>query len=223
MAPTAGPRGRVQTMEGRTARWYDRIRSTPSQMASYRAQAPRLTAGLADAAEILEVAPGPGYQAIEIARLGRFRVTAVDISHTLLAIAQANAGRAGVHIDFHHGDARDLPLPDAAYDRVICQAAFKSFPEPVRVLNEMHRVLRPGGLAIIQDMRHEATGADIRAEVASMHLGPLDGLMSRIALTGLRRQAHSQARFEALAAESAFGRSSITAAGIGVEVRLVKA
>ncbi len=62
-------------MEGAVARWYARLRSTDSQLEVYRQEAQKLTAGLADGAQVLEVAPGPGHLAIAMARSGRLRVT----------------------------------------------------------------------------------------------------------------------------------------------------
>ena len=55
-------------MEGPIARWYTRLRSSGSQMEEYRRQASRLTDGLPTGTAVLEVAPGPGYLAIEMTR-----------------------------------------------------------------------------------------------------------------------------------------------------------
>jgi ubiquinone/menaquinone biosynthesis C-methylase UbiE len=171
---------------------------------------------------VLEVAPGPGHLAIEIARLGRFRVTGVDVSRSFVEIASTSARRAGVSVDFRHGDASDLPFPGECFDLIVCQAAFKNFAEPVRALDEMYRVLRPGGTAVIQDMRHEATTADIDQEIARMQLGRLNTFMTRITLRVLRLRAFSRAQFERLAVQSAFGWCDVQADGMSIEVRLTK-
>jgi len=86
----------------------------------------------------------------------------------------------------------------------------------------MHRVLRPGGLAVIQDMRREATTADIDREVGHQELGAVNGFIVRRILAVLRNRAHSTAQFERLAAESRFGSCAIRAEGIEIEVRLRK-
>jgi 2-polyprenyl-3-methyl-5-hydroxy-6-metoxy-1,4-benzoquinol methylase len=80
----------VPEMEGRMARWYARQRATESQLAAVRKPATKLTHGLSNGARVLEFAPGPGYLAVEIARLGRFDVTGLDISPTFVAIAWGN-------------------------------------------------------------------------------------------------------------------------------------
>jgi ubiquinone/menaquinone biosynthesis C-methylase UbiE len=206
-------------MEGPIARWYARIRGTASQLALVRAQAARLTTGLPDRARILEVAPGPGYLAVEMARLG-FDVTGVDLSATFVQLATDAARRAGVDARFLRGDAADLPLPDASVDLVVCQAAFKNFGRPVAALDEMHRVLRPGGTAVIGDMNRDATPADIRDEVAGMGLGSFSATFTRVTLTGLRRRAYAADHFRVAAAASAFGTCEVRAEGLGLEVRL---
>lgn len=209
-------------MEGTVARRYANLRGTESQLAVNRADAARLTAGLPDGAAVLEVAPGPGYLAVELARLGRFRVTGLDISRTFVEIAGQHARREGVSVELRQGDAAHMPFADGSFDLVVCQAAFKNFSDPAGAIAEMHRVLRPGGAAVIQDMRHEATRADIRAEVAGMRLGRLSALSTRLVLGRLRRRAYTRAQFEAMAGGSPFGGAEIQVAGIGIEVRMVR-
>ena len=99
---------------------------------------------------MLEVAPGPGYLAIEIARLGRFHVTGLDISRSFVEIASENARQAAVSVDFRHGDAASMPFDAQSFDLIVCQASFKNFAQPGSALDEMHRVLRRGGTAVIQ-------------------------------------------------------------------------
>ena len=93
-------------MEGVIARWYAKIRRSGSQIEDWRKQAAQLTGGLPEGADVLEVAPGPGYFAIEMARLGRFHVTGLDISHTFVGIARENARQAGVSVDLSRPAAR---------------------------------------------------------------------------------------------------------------------
>ncbi|KDN16819.1 class I SAM-dependent methyltransferase [Amycolatopsis rifamycinica] len=210
---------KVPEMEGFQARWYAKNRGTEAQLAQYRRQAAEVTAGLADGAEILEVAPGPGFFAVELAKRG-YRVTGLDISHTMVEIARENG--AGLDIDFRQGDITHAPFEAGSFDFLICQAAFKNFRQPVAALNEMYRVLRPGGFAVIHDLNHEATAADIAREVGGMNLGTVSGFTTRQALAWLRRRAFTREQFEALAAESAFGGCSVTTDGIGLEIRLTR-
>jgi ubiquinone/menaquinone biosynthesis C-methylase UbiE len=208
-------------MEGVVARWYARQRGSASQLAAYRSQAAQLTDGLPGGAEVLEVAPGPGYLAVELARLG-VQVSGVDISRAFVELAGERARQAGVRVDLRHGDAASLPFEAESFDLVVCQAAFKNFARPASALDEMHRVLRGGGAAVIQDMRRDASGADIDREVRRLGLSRLNAGMTKLALRMLRRRAYSPAQFERLAAESAFRTCELRTEGIGVEVRLTK-
>ena len=209
-------------MEGVTARWYARQRGTPGQIAWFRAEARRLAARLPEDADVLEIAPGPGYLAIEMARLGGLRITGLDISRTMVEIATENAETVGAGVDFRHGDATSMPFPEGSFDGIVCQAAFKNFRQPLAALDEMHRVLRSGGLAVIQDMRKDATSADIGAEVRRQGLGWFNGFMTRRILEGLRRRAYTRAGFEKLVAASRFGACEVDVDGIGLEVRLTR-
>jgi ubiquinone/menaquinone biosynthesis C-methylase UbiE len=216
--PQKGYRGLA--MEGAVARWYAGLRRSGSQIDEYRREAARLTGDLPDGAAVLEVAPGPGYFAIEMARLGRFRVTGLDISRTFVEIATENARQAAVQVDFRQGDAASMPFEDGSFDLVVCQAAFKNFTRPGHALDEMHRVLRGGGTAIVQDMDKEASGAAIRREVNGMGLKRVNAFMTRWTLGMLRRRAYTRRDFEGLAAASAFGTCEVRPRGIGLEVLL---
>ena len=208
-------------MEGRMARWYARQRGTESQLELYRRQAATLTAGLPSGATVLEIAPGPGYLALELARLGRFQVSGLDISRTFVELASANARQAGLGIDFRQGDVADLPFAAGSFDLIVCQAAFKNFTRPVRALDEMQRVLRAGGTAVIQDMSKDASNADIDREVRGMKLSRFNTFTTKLILgTALRRRAYSPAELERLVAESSFRTCDVRKDGIGMEVRL---
>ncbi|HEY0831737.1 MAG TPA: class I SAM-dependent methyltransferase [Candidatus Dormibacteraeota bacterium] len=209
-------------MEGPVARWYARVRGSKSQIENYGKQAVQLTADLPAGARVLEVAPGPGYLAIEMARPGRVQVTGLDISHTFVEIATANARNAGVTIDFRQGDAARMQFENETFDLVVCQAAFKNFTQPHTALAEMHRVLRAGGTAVIQDMSRDATHADIEQEVNAMDLGRFSTLTTKATLEMLKRRAYAPAQFARIASDSPFRTCEITTAGIGLEVRLKK-
>ena len=115
-----------------------------------------------------------------------------------------------------------MPFEDGSFDLVICQAAFKNFARPNSAISEMHRVLKAGGAAVIDDMSREATHTDIAEEVRRMGLGRLDSLTTTATLEMLRRRAYSRGQFERLAENSPFGTCKITTAGIGLRIRLTK-
>jgi hypothetical protein len=84
----------------------------------------------------------------------------------------------------------------------------------------MHRVLREGGTAVIQDMDHGASRAAIAEEVRRMGLSRVNAFMTRFTLAMLRRRAYTRQRMEALARATAFGGCEIETVGIGMDVRL---
>ena len=115
-----------------------------------------------------------------------------------------------------------MPFADESFDFIICQAAFKNFSRPSEVLDEMYRVLRAGGTAVIQDMSKDASTADIDERGEPNELGSLNAFMTRRSLGALRRRAYTPAQFRALAAASAFGGCEIETSGIGMDVRLTR-
>ncbi len=115
-APTKPYKGRG--MEGFIASWY--ARQTASDRDEFQRIARRIAAELNPGCRVLEIAPGPGYLAIELAKLTNGRVFGLDISRTFVRVAAENARQAGVDVDFEHGDAADLPFPDAQFDFIVC-------------------------------------------------------------------------------------------------------
>jgi ubiquinone/menaquinone biosynthesis C-methylase UbiE len=208
-------------MEGAIARWY--ARNTGRSIADYRAAALAVAGQVAEGASVLEVAPGPGYLAIELAKLGPYRVTGLDISETFVTMAAENARKAGVSVDFRRGDASAMPFEPESFDRIVCRAAFKNFAAPVRALNEMHRVLKPGGTAVILDLRSDAPPEAIRAAVEAMGLSPINALLTKLAFKHmLLKRAYSQEQFRSMASETPFQPCSIRTDAIGLEVSLTK-
>ena len=207
-------------MEGGIARWY--ARTTGKSIEQYKKLARSLAGKLEEGASVLEVAPGPGYLAIELAQQGRFRVVGLDISKTFVAIAEANAKDAGVRVEFHLGNASAMPFDFDSFDLIVCRAAFKNFAEPVGALEEMYRVLKPGGKALIIDMRPDASKADIAAEVDGMKLGWLNSLISRLILQWLRLRAHSKETFRQMAAQTPFKTCGVEEESMGMEITLKK-
>jgi ubiquinone/menaquinone biosynthesis C-methylase UbiE len=105
-------------------------------------------AGVAPGMELLDVACGAGNATIPAAREGA-RVTGLDFSPDLLAIARERAADAMVEVDWVEGDAQELPFDDARFDRVISTFGHMFAPDHERTAAEMTRVCRPGGLIAV--------------------------------------------------------------------------
>ncbi|MFC0506380.1 class I SAM-dependent methyltransferase [Micromonospora costi] len=79
------------------------------------------------------------------------RVTGVEWSPQMLALARRRAAQLGRDVDLRPGDAQALDLPDASFDTVVCTFSLCAIPDERRALDEMRRVLRPGGLLLLAD------------------------------------------------------------------------
>jgi ubiquinone/menaquinone biosynthesis C-methylase UbiE len=208
-------------MEGAIAAWY--TKNTGRELSRFIKVADAVAHRAHPGGQVLEVAPGPGFCAIELARSHRYAVTGLDISESFVRIARENAKTAGVTVDFRHGNASAMPFPEASFDFVVCTAAFKNFSDPVGALDEIHRVLRPSGQASIYDLRKDATPEEIAAEVRTMRLSPINAWLTRWTFRlVLLRRAYTRAALEAMAARSRFGTCEIDVDGIGFDLRLVK-
>src|SRR4051812_7428553 len=130
---------RGMAMEGFIARWY--ARNTARDRKRHTEAADLVAARLSPGASVLEVAPGPGYTAIELAKRGDFQVVGLDISESFVRMAAEHAAQEGVAATFRQGNASAMPFEADSFDFVFCQAAFKNFSDPVGALCEMHRVL----------------------------------------------------------------------------------
>jgi SAM-dependent methyltransferase len=104
--------------------------------------------------QVLDVASGVGTTAVLLAAERRVDVVGVDLGAAQVAKATARARRAGVadRVAFRVGDAERLPLPERAFDAVISECAFCTFPDKPTAAYEAARVLRPGGRLGLTDV-----------------------------------------------------------------------
>src|SRR5215213_6034773 len=96
---------------------------------------------------LLDVACGTGaVTRIAAERVGDGgRVVGLDVNGAMLGVARTSAVPAGASIEWCEASALEMPLPDAAFDVVLCQQGLQQFPDRPAALAEMRRVLRPGG------------------------------------------------------------------------------
>ncbi len=98
--------------------------------------------------EVLEIGGGMGTDLAQFAAAGSF-VTDLDLSEGHLRLARENFRLRRLQGSFLHGDAESLPFPDSSFDLVYSNGVLHHIPDTHRVLEEIRRVLRPGGKAII--------------------------------------------------------------------------
>jgi ubiquinone/menaquinone biosynthesis C-methylase UbiE len=204
-------------MEGYIAKWY--AANTRKGMEDFKALARRVAEDLAPGSSVLEVAPGPGFFAVELAKLGSYRITGLDISKSFVDIARRNAKQARVEVDFRQGNASNMPFVNESFDFLLCRAAFKNFSEPARAVQEMCRVLRPGGRVLIIDLRRDASRREVNQEVDRMGLGWASRLVTKLAFRFmLLKRAYTKSEFEHFFAPADFRSVDVQANLIGVEL-----
>jgi ubiquinone/menaquinone biosynthesis C-methylase UbiE len=93
--------------------------------------------------EVLEIAAGTGRN-FPFYPPG-VRLTAIEYSPSMLAIARRRVQELGIGVDLREGDAQALDFPDRSFDTVVCTLAMCSIADDRRAVAEVHRVLRPQG------------------------------------------------------------------------------
>lgn len=123
--------------------------------------------------DVLEVAVGtglnlPAYPVV-------VSLTGVDLSNQMLEIARARAEELGRSVKLEQGDAHSLGFDDATFDTVVCTFGLCAIPDIDAAIDEMIRVLRPGGRLILVDHVRSssriARGVQRALEVVTVPLG----------------------------------------------------
>ncbi len=97
---------------------------------------------------VLDVGCGQGIDVVRYARAGA-RVTGIDLTPRHVELARAHVARLGVEATIDCGDAGALPYADASFDRVSSNGVLHHMADMPAALQEVRRVLRPGGEARI--------------------------------------------------------------------------
>jgi arsenite methyltransferase len=179
---------------------------------SYHPGGADLTRHLADALSleacerVLDVAAGIGTTALLLAAERDVDVLGVDLGASQVARARDRAGAAGLgaRARFEVGDAERLPVDDGAFDAVVCECAFCTFPDKATAAAELARVLAPGGRVGVTDVwldpdRLDPELAGLAGRVACLaDARPIDETRATLEAAGLRVdhvERHDQALF----------------------------
>jgi SAM-dependent methyltransferase len=136
---------------------------------------------------VLEIGPGPGNLAVELARrVPGLRWTGVDGDPAMIERATARAARAGLaeRVRFELGDVAALPFPEASFDLVTSSFSVHHWPDAAAGFSEIRRVLRPGGRAIVYDLPDAWGRLETRAPALAR--AAVDGGLGGARVDGLR-------------------------------------
>lgn len=99
--------------------------------------------------KVIDIGCGPGYLCEELANAtgSTGRVLGIDISADLIALCESR--NTPDHLDYKVADALALPVPDASCDVAVCTQVAEYIPDTERLLNEIARVLTPGGRLLV--------------------------------------------------------------------------
>jgi ubiquinone/menaquinone biosynthesis C-methylase UbiE len=98
---------------------------------------------------VLEVAVGTGRNFDSYP--ADITITGIELSAAMLAIARQRATDLGLRVDLHEGDAQAMPFDGNTFDTVVCTLSLCAIPDPRAAIDEMKRVLRPGGRLLLLD------------------------------------------------------------------------
>lgn len=173
--------------------WHGPLAGLQGELLTLAAPAPGET--------VLDVACGTGVMSLAAASAvgSAGSVLGVDLADAMVHAARQRSLELGLgHAAFERMDAEQLKLPDAGFDLVLCVLGLMYLPDPDAALREVHRVLRPGGRAVLAVWGERVrcgwaplfgiVDAEVRSEVCPLFfgLGQGDALARRCASAGLQ-------------------------------------
>jgi len=117
---------------------------------------------------VADVGAGTGFMAAGLAPLVE-KVHLLDGSASMLQVASQNL-KQFTNLEFHTADGLSLPLPDSSVDAVFANMYLHHCPDPMAAIQEMVRILRPGGRLILTDMDAH-THEWLKTEMSDIWLG----------------------------------------------------
>lgn len=99
--------------------------------------------------DVLEIGVGMGADHLEWARSGPRTLTGIDLTQRAVDFTRRRLEIHGLSSDVRTGDAENLPFPDASFDIVYSWGVLHHSPDTPRAIEEVRRVLRPGGRAAV--------------------------------------------------------------------------
>jgi len=106
----------------------------------------------------LDIGVGPGLLTVELAKQSNLKLVGIDISKIMIAYARSIVKKVGLEnrIEIVEGDVHSLKYPNNYLDLVVSKDSLHYWKDPISAFKEIYRVLKPGGMAYIMDLRRDA-------------------------------------------------------------------
>jgi ubiquinone/menaquinone biosynthesis C-methylase UbiE len=163
--------------------------------------------------KILDVGTGPGWLLVELHKNNpNFKITGVDISEGMIDRARLNLEKEGLlnAIDLRVAIAKKLPFEDNSFDVVVSTGSMHHWKDTTNSLNEIYRVLKPGGYALIYDLITDIPKPVLRQAIKDF--GRLSMILMQI--HDFEEPFYSVANLEELAPETKFKQGSTKFVGV---------
>lgn len=115
---------------------------------------------------ILDVGCGTGNFSLKLAAAGA-RVTGVDPSQEMLAVARKRGAEEGRGIEFLRTAGEELPFDDGSFDAAVTMATLEFVDDPEKVLGQMLRVTRPGGRVVVGTINRDSPWGELYARIGN--------------------------------------------------------
>jgi len=116
-----------------------------------------------------------------------------------------------------------MPFKNESFNFLLCRAAFKNFGAPLGALGKMHRVLKPGGRALITDLRKDSSNESVSQAVDEMKLGTVNRILTKATFRFmLLKRAYTKSDFEQMVADTHFDKVEIRDSLTQLEISLSK-
>ena len=117
---------------------------------------------------ILDIGTGPGWLLVRLHQKARgLRLTGLDVSPSMIGKARKNMADLGLSdvIEVKVGSASNMPFPECTFDAIVSTGSIHHWKEPTAGLNDVYRVLKDGGYALMYDLVSD-TPASVLKETA---------------------------------------------------------